>query len=39
MNAIDELNLKEVDAIILDCKESEHHRLKQFGRTLTNWYD
>jgi len=38
MNAIDELDLKEIDRIILDCKISEHHRIKQFWRTLTNWY-
>jgi len=39
MNAIDELDLKEVDRIMADCRESEHHRLKQFARTLNNWYD
>lgn len=39
MEAIDELNMKEVDRIIEECKLSEHHRIKQFGRTLTNWYD
>jgi len=39
MDAIDDLNMKEVDRILDDCKKSEHHRLKQFWRTLTNWYD
>lgn len=38
MNALNELDLKEIDRIILDCKSSEHHRIKQFWRTLTNWY-
>lgn len=38
MNALDELDLKEIDRIIIDCKSSEHHRIKQFWRTLTNWY-
>jgi hypothetical protein len=33
------LDLKEIDRIIKDCKNSEHHRLKQFWRTLTNWYE
>ncbi len=39
MDAIDDLNMEEVDRILNDCKKSEHHRLKQFWRTLTNWYD
>ena len=39
MDAIDELNITEIDRIIKDCRISEHHRIKQFGRTLTNWYD
>ena len=39
MDAIDELNITEIDRIIIDCGNSEHHRIKQFGRTLTNWYD
>jgi hypothetical protein len=30
MDAIDNLDLKEIDRIIKDCKNSEHHRLKQF---------
>ena len=39
MDAIDNLDLKEIDRIILECRGSEHHRIKQFWRTLTNWYD
>jgi len=39
MDAIDNLDIKEIDRIIKDCKNSEHHRLKQFWRTLTNWYE
>lgn len=39
MEAIDERNMAEIDRIISDCKASEHHRLKQFARTLVNWYD
>jgi len=39
MNAIDEKDIKKVDEIILECKESEHHRLQQFARTLNNWYE
>ena len=38
MDAIDNLNLKEVDRIIRECEESEHMRIKQFWRTLKNWY-
>jgi hypothetical protein len=38
MDAIDARDMKEVDRIIADCGTSEHHRLKQFARTLTNWY-
>jgi hypothetical protein len=30
MDAIDDLNMEEVDRILNDCKKSEHHRLKQF---------
>jgi len=39
MNAIDERDIKKIDEIIKECRESEHHRLKQFARTLNNWYD
>lgn len=38
MEALDERNMHEVDRIMQECQESEHHRLKQFGRTLKNWY-
>jgi hypothetical protein len=30
MDAIDNLDLKEIDRIILECRGSEHHRIKQF---------
>lgn len=39
MNAMDERDMKKIDEIIKDCRESEHHRLQQFARTLNNWYD
>lgn len=39
MDAIDNLDLQEIDRIIKDAGNSEHHRIKQFSRTLTNWYD
>ena len=39
MEAIDNLDLEEFNRIIKECKESEHIRIKQFWRTLTNWYD
>jgi hypothetical protein len=29
MDAIDELNLSEVDRILIDCLNSEHYRIKQ----------
>jgi len=38
MEALDECDMVSVDRIIADCKASEHHRIKQFGRTLVNWY-
>ena len=38
MDAMDDRKLNEIDRIILECKNSEHHRIKQFWRTLTNWY-
>ena len=37
-NAIDEKDIKKVDEIIWECRESEHHRLQQFSRTLNNWH-
>jgi len=39
MNAIDEKDITKVDEIILECRESEHHRLQQFARTLNNWHE
>jgi hypothetical protein len=39
MDAIDELDIWEVNRIIWECKTSEHYRIQQFGRTLVNWYD
>jgi hypothetical protein len=39
MDAMDELNIWEVNRIIWECNISEHYRIKQFGRTLSNWYD
>jgi len=39
MNAIDDRDIKQIDEIIKECRESEHHRLKQFARTLNNRYD
>ena len=36
---MDNLDIKEIDEIIKDCKKSDHYRIKQFWRTLTNWYD
>lgn len=39
MDAIDELNLLEVDRILKDCLASEHYRIKQFGRTIKRWYE
>lgn len=39
MNALDDLDIEEVDRVILECIVSEHHRIKQFWRTLTRWYE
>lgn len=39
MDAIDELNLEEVDRIRDDCLNSEHYRIKQFWRTIKRWYE
>ena len=38
MDALDNLDMKEIDRIHELCKSSEHHRLKQLWRTITNWY-
>ena len=37
MNAVDERDYKKVQEIQTECRESEHHRLQQFARTLNNW--
>ncbi|MDQ7022083.1 MAG: hypothetical protein Q9M97_00875 [Candidatus Gracilibacteria bacterium] len=34
MDALDELNMTEIDRIRDDCLKSEHYRIKQFGRTI-----
>lgn len=39
MDAIDELNLDEIDRILEDCLASEHYRIKQFWRTIKRWYE
>lgn len=39
MDAIDELNLSEVDRILIDCLNSEHYRIKQLWRTIKRWYE
>lgn len=38
MDTLDNLDMKEIDRIHELCKSSEHHRLKQLWRTITNWY-
>lgn len=38
MDAIDSLDLWEINRIIWECKISENYRIQQFWRTLTNWY-
>ena len=38
MDALDELNMTEIDRIRDDCLKSEHYRLKQFWRTIKRWY-
>jgi len=37
-DALDSLNLKEIDRIRDDALNSEHRRLKQFWRTIKRWY-
>jgi transposase len=39
MDAIDNLDLGELNRVIWECKISEHYRIQQFWRTLSNWYD
>jgi hypothetical protein len=36
--ALDEKDIESIDTIIKQCRESEHYRIQQFGRTLSNWY-
>lgn len=38
MDAMDNLDLQEIDRIMKECLDSEHYRIKQFGRTLKRWY-
>jgi len=38
MDAIDELDLKEVDRIMGEALKSEHYRIKQLWRTINRWY-
>lgn len=38
MEAMDDLNITEIDRIMADCLTSEHYRIKQFWRTLKRWY-
>ena len=39
MDAMDNLDLVEIDRIIVHCRASEHYRIKKFAKTLTRWYD
>jgi len=39
VDALDELNMTEIDRIRDDCLKSEHYRIKQFWRTIKRWYD
>ena len=38
-DAMDNLDLKEIDRIKKECLKSEHYRIKQFWRTINRWYD
>jgi len=38
MDALDDLNINEVDRIMTDALNSEHRRIKQFWRTIKKWY-
>ena len=38
MDAMDKLNLEEIDRIITESLKSEHYRIKQFWKTLKRWY-
>ena len=39
MDAIDNLNLKEIDRIKQECLNSNHYRIRQFWKTLKRWYE
>lgn len=36
-DAMDNLDIQEIDRIQKECLESEHYRVQQFGRTLKRW--
>jgi transposase len=38
LDAMDDLNLSEINRIMADCLASEHYRIQQFGRTIQKWY-
>ena len=38
MDAMDNLDMIEIDRIRDDCLASEHYRIKQFWRTINRWY-
>lgn len=38
MDAMDNLDMTEIDRIRDDCLNSEHYRIKQFWRTIKRWY-
>lgn len=37
-DALDERDIETINTIIDDCRKSEHYRIQQFWRTLSNWY-
>lgn len=39
MDAMDNLDMNEIDRIRDDCLNSEHFRIKQFWRTIKRWYN
>ena len=39
MDAIDELNLDEIDRLRDECLANQHYRIKQFGRTIKRRYE
>ena len=38
MDAMDNLDLDEIDRVMRECLESKHYRIKQFWNTLKRWY-